>query len=68
MDKKEIEDVQRFQVNVSRVLFEQTLEYILWKIENYKTLDELKKAVLDELKKIHKRNMKYLEDIIHEEG
>jgi hypothetical protein len=43
---------------------EQTLEYLLYKINNYKTIEELKEAIKSDIASLHKHNMKTLEDVI----
>jgi len=64
-NKKINNELQQFQMGISRVIFEQTLEYILWKAEQYDNLNDLKKAVKEDLKKIHKKNMHFIEKAIN---
>jgi len=62
MEKEDINhEVTRFQINVANTIFEQALEYLLWKVEQHKDIESLKKNLLADLKKIHKKNMKYIE-------
>jgi hypothetical protein len=57
-------EVKKFQINISQVIFEQALEYLLWKTEHYENLEELRKAIKNDIKKVHNRNMKNFEDVI----
>jgi len=43
---------------------EQTLEYLLYKIDEYDTLADFKKAIKEDIANLHKHNMKNLEDVI----
>jgi hypothetical protein len=41
-------------------ILEQTLEYALWKTEEYKTLEEFKESIKQDLRNVHKKNMETL--------
>jgi len=55
-------EIKKFQLSISQIIFEQALEYLLWKTEKYENLEELRNAIKDDIKKIHSRNMKHFEE------
>jgi len=65
MKNKIEQEVTRFQINVANTIFEQALEYLLWKTEQHKDIETLKKTLISDLKRIHNKNMKYIEHHIN---
>jgi len=59
-----VNDTEVF-IGIVNTVREQTIEYILHKINKHKTIESFKKQLKDELDKIHKKNMEMIDKNIN---
>lgn len=61
MQKNKKIDDKDFIIRLVETVREQMLEYILWKLTQYKTYEEFREGIKKELCHLHEKNMKKID-------
>jgi len=64
-ERKKMARINKHLNHLTDHIYEQILEYVLWKSEQVKDLSELKSCIKEEIGRIHNKNMQNIENDIN---